>query len=189
MDNGMRVTCRFLQDALNAVVASYLQLHRRRFARIPETRRLFMYSKLTEYMNNYDRAPRRRGREESGTRERRRERETGKRERKRGELDLIDKVDLSATRGRVYVHLASFFRSRLPAAILGPGEPFVSSTTRHYPRRKRPVVHHVLSFTCSTAFSSLVFVLSSTSTSLPFPYDTDRLESAYESYFIFLIDE
>lgn len=77
MDNGMRVTCRFLQDALNAVVASYLQLHRRRFARIPETRRLFMYSKLTEYMNNYDRAPRRRegNRDENGEENERRENE------------------------------------------------------------------------------------------------------------------
>lgn len=81
MDNGMRVTCRFLRDALNAVVASYLQLHRRRFARIPETRRLFMYSKLTEYMNNYDRAPRRR--EGSGTRTEKRTRDGKTREKAR----------------------------------------------------------------------------------------------------------
>lgn len=98
-----------------------------------------MYSKLTEYMNNYGEVSRRRG--GSGTRTE----DTGKRERKRGELDLIDKVDLSATRGRVYVHFASFFRPRLLAAILGPREPFVSSATRHYPRRKRPVL-------CTTCF-------------------------------------
>lgn len=93
-----------------------------------------MYSKLTEYMNNYSGVSRRRG--EGGGKagpERRRERE-----RKRRELDLIDKVDLSATRGRVYVHLVSFFRSRSLVAILGAREPFVFSTTRHYPRRKRP---------------------------------------------------
>lgn len=41
-----------------------------------------------------------------------RARDGRERERKRGELDLIDKVDLSATRGCVYVHLASFFRLR-----------------------------------------------------------------------------
>jgi len=132
----VRVTCRFLRDALNT--GSYLELHRRRFARIPETRRLFMYSKLTEYINNYG-VPKRREGSETRTKEEARERE-----RKRGELDLIDKVDLSATRGRIYVRLASFFRRRPLTAILGPREPFVFSTTRHYPRRKRP--------SCTTCF-------------------------------------
>lgn len=69
-----------------------------------------MYSKLTEYMNNYGRVSGRRGAKQDGRRER---------ERKRGELDLIDKVDLSATRGRVYVHLAWFFRPRPAATVPG----------------------------------------------------------------------
>jgi len=94
-------------------------------------------------------------RTKKGARERERERE-----RKRGEFDLIDKVDLSATRGRIYVHLASFFRRRPLAAILGPREPFVFSTTRHYPRRKRPSCAPRAFVYVSRRFSSLVFVLS-----------------------------
>jgi len=78
--NGMRVTCRFLRDALNT--GSYLELHRRRFARIPETCRLFMYSKLTEYMNNYG-VPKRRKGSETRTKEGAREREREKARRAR----------------------------------------------------------------------------------------------------------
>lgn len=95
----------------------------------------------------------------------------GERGRKRGELDLIDKVDLSATRGRVYVHLASFFRPRPLAAIFGPWEPFVSSTNRHYPRRKRPSCAPRAFVYVLRRFSSLFFVLSPPSISFSFLYN------------------
>jgi len=96
------------------------------------------------------------GRRDARTEKRTERQENAERERKRKELDLIDKVDLSATRGRVYVHLVSFFRSRPLTAILDPQEPFVFSTTRHYPRRKRPCIPRA-SVYVSRRFSFFVF--------------------------------
>lgn len=144
---------------------SYLELHRRRFARLPETRGLFMYSKLTEYMNNYVAGCARRARsdEEDGMRGRGRrgaheEREREGRRACGGGLDLIDKVDLSAwhdlsaTRGRAFTFFFSLgFSIRVfPAAV------------HSFPRRPGIIrdetlrrVHHVLSFTCFT--TSLAF--------------------------------
>jgi hypothetical protein len=51
----------------------------------------------------------------------------------------------------------SFFRPRLPSPRSSCPGPFVSSTTRHYPRRNARRVHHVLSFTCLASRFRIIF--------------------------------
>lgn len=82
-------------------------------------------------------------------------------------LDLIDKVDFYR-RGTIYLrHVAAFtfapcsFFAFSPSPRSSCPGPFVSSTTRHYPRRNARRVHHVLSFTCLASRFRIIFSFAS----------------------------
>lgn len=115
-----------------------------------------MYSKLTEYMNNYD------GRERSGgERKRERERNTGRWKSAESSILLIRSIY------RRHVAAFTFTSPRFSESASFSRDPRVLGSHSFLPRPDiiRDVnarrVHHVLSFTCARRFSSLSFSSSS----------------------------